>query len=250
MDSLWQDLRYGVRVLMKERAVTAIAILALALGIGANTAIFSVINGVLLRALPYPQAERIVRLSAANPQRGITDGAFSFPRFEHMQRQSGESFEAIAAFCNDSFNLTDGNEPEEIQGLRVSASIFQVLGVQPALGRAFLPEEDRRGANNVVVLSQRLWQRRFGGDAGVVGQPVTLNGLSYTVVGVMPASFQFPFEGVEVWTPKVFDYSRLTAEQVRLGAGYLIAVARLKPAATLELARAEMNTVSQQYQQQ
>ena len=250
METLLQDLRYGARVLLRGRAVTAVAILALALGIGANTAIFSVINGVLLRALPYPQAERILRLSAANPQRGINDGAFSFPRFEHMQRQSGDNLEAIAAFCNDSFNLTDGGEPEELPGLRVSASIFPVLGVQPALGRAFLPEEDQRGASNVVVLSHRLWQRRFGADPKVIGQPVTLNGLSYTVVGVMPATFHFPSEEVEVWTPKVFDYSRLTAEQVRLGAGYLIAVARLKPGASLEQARAEMNTISQHYQQQ
>jgi putative ABC transport system permease protein len=250
METLLQDIRYGVRVLLKGRTVTFIAIMALALGIGANSAIFSVINGVLLRALPYAEADRIVRLSATSPQRGINDGPFSYPRFEDMQQQPSQSLEAIAAFCGDSFNLTGSDEPEEIQGVRISAASFQVLGVPPLLGRAFRAEEDQRGAANVVLLSHRLWQRRFGGDPGIVGQALMLNGLSYTVIGVMPAAFRFPFDEAEMWTPKVFDYSRLTAEQVRLGAGYLNAVARLKPGASLEQARAEMNAFSQHYQQQ
>src|SRR5262249_419988 len=154
------------------------------------------------------------------------------------------------AFTGENFNLTGGSEPEQVQAARVSASYFYTLGVNPVLGRTFLPEEDRRGAAGVVLLNQGLWQRRFGSDPNLIAQSLTLDGNSYTVVGIMPQEYQFPFPGIDIWAPKVFEINFLTQEQVSRGAGYLYAVARLNPGVDLSRARAEMDIATHNYQQQ
>ncbi|HYJ47160.1 MAG TPA: ABC transporter permease, partial [Pyrinomonadaceae bacterium] len=248
-EDMFQDLRYGARMFARKPGFTAVAVLTLALGVGANTTIFSVVNGVLLHPLPYKDSERIMRIMVSNQQRGIADGPVSYLRYEDLRDRS-RSFEKTAAFAFDNFNLTGQEQPEQLQGVRASASLFEVLGVNPARGRLFLPEEDRPGGERVVLVSYGLWQRRFGGDPNLVGRTLTLDGSSYAVVGIMPRGFSFPATGVEVWTTKVFETSRLTPDQVRKGAGYVTLVARLKPGVERESAESEMRVISQQYQQQ
>jgi predicted permease len=249
LNNLSQDLRYGVRMLLKRPGFTAIALLSLALGIGANTAIFSVVNAVLLRALPYKNPDSLVRISAFNQQRGINDGAFSFPRFLHMREQN-HVFEDISVYMSESFNLTGAEEPEQIQGARVSASLFNILGVSPKLGRTFLPEEDQPGGSNVAVLSHSLWRRRFNSDPNLIGKAITLSGSSFIVIGVMPENFQFPYQETHLWATKVFETNRFTPEQIRSGAGFLIALARLKSNTDMKLAQSDMDLISRNYQQQ
>ncbi|HKS40086.1 MAG TPA: ABC transporter permease, partial [Blastocatellia bacterium] len=186
METLFQDIRYGVRVLLKGRAVTAIAVLALTLGIGANTAIFSVINAVLIKPLPYPQPDRVVRVYEKSAK--FDQMSISYPNFLDWQKQS-KSLEAISVFRYQGFNVTGAQGPERIEGRMISATFFTVLGVQPAIGRSILPEEDRPGGPFAVVISYALWQRRFGGDPNLPGKPIIINGKDYTIVGVMPASF-------------------------------------------------------------
>jgi putative ABC transport system permease protein len=246
---MFQDLRFGARMFVRKPGFTAVAVLTLALGVGANTMIFSVVNGVLLHPLPYRDSERIMRVMVSNQQRGIADGPVSYLRYEDL-RDRNRSFEKTAAFAFDNFNLTGQEQPEQLQGVRASASLFEVLGVNPARGRLFLPEEDRPGGAQVALVSYGLWQRRFGGDPNLVGRALTLDGSSYTVVGIMPRGFSFPAAGVELWTTKVFETSRLTPEQIRKGAGYVTLVARLKPGVEREAAESEMRVLSQQYQQQ
>src|SRR5215216_5155330 len=188
METLFQDMRYGVRMLAKSRSLSAVAIIALMLGIGANTAIFSVVNAVLLRPLPYPEPERLIRIYEKSPQ--FDAMSISYPNFLDWQERN-QSFEQMAAFRYDGFNLTGGDLPERIQGRFVSANFFSILGTRPALGRSFLPEEDKPGGNPVVILSNGLWQRRYGRDPNLVGKSLTINGKDYTVVGILPTDFNF-----------------------------------------------------------
>jgi putative ABC transport system permease protein len=191
------DLRYALRMMSKHRLFTGVALLALGLGIGANTAIFSVINAVVLRPLPYQDPEQLVTV--------LHDGAKPVAPANYFDlAQQSQSFEGVAAAQWWEPNLTGRDEPEHLRGLQLTARMFQVLGVSPRLGRTFNPDEDQPGRERVVVLSSRLWQRRFGGDPHIVGQQVTLNGESYTVIGVMPPEFQFaPFwaTNAELWSP-------------------------------------------------
>jgi len=188
---LWQDVRYGVRMLLKHPGFTFIAVLTLALGIGVNTALFSVVNAVLLRPLPYAEPERLVQIYEANAQQGFDRFAFSLANFiDHRDQQTG--FEQMAAYNRWNANLTGAGEPERVQVAIVSASFLPLLRVQPLLGRGFMPEEETPGKDNVAVLSYGLWQRRFGADPGILNQSVTLSGHVCTVVGVLPADFQFP----------------------------------------------------------
>src|SRR4051812_2803599 len=188
METMWQDVRFGVRMLLKKPVFTAIAVLALALGAGANTAIFSVVNGVLLRPLPYKDPEKLVRLGEWSKQ--VPGMSISYPNFKDW-RERNRVFEGLAATQFDSYNLTGGDEPERLQGRNVSYNFFDVLGVVPAVGRSFRADEDRAGAPRVAVLSHGLWQRRFGGDRKIVGKAIALNGESYTVVGVLPQDYRF-----------------------------------------------------------
>ena len=245
LEELGQDLRYGARMLVKNPGFTAIAIIALALGIGANTAIFSVVNAVLLRPLDYEDPDRLVTVLENNWQKGWTRFAVAPGNFAEWREQN-QVFEQMAAYTGSSFILVGEGDPEQLQGTRASANLFALLGVKPALGRDFLPEEDQPGRERVVVVSHRLWQRRFGADPGLVGKPLTLNGHSYTVVGVMPAGFLFPNPRTELWVPVAFSADDLGN---RGGHSY-VAIARLKPGVTLEQAQTEMNAIAARLEEQ
>ncbi|MFL6207307.1 MAG: ABC transporter permease [Pyrinomonadaceae bacterium] len=244
MSTLWQDVRYSLRVWLKRPGFTVVAVLSLALGIGANTAIFSVVQAVLLRPLPFAEADRLVYLTERNTQ---LDGvSLSWPNFTDWRAQN-HVFEKIAAYNRDSYNLTSGGDPERLLAAQASADLFAVLRVHAAQGRVFTNEEDAPGANPVVVLSYGLWQRRFGGAANVVGQSITLNGRGYTVVGVMPQGFAFP-NRVELWLP--LGQLAQPAWQNRDNHMGLFGVARLKPGVALEQARADLNNITASLAQQ
>jgi putative ABC transport system permease protein len=242
---LKHDLRYGARMLWKNPGFTAVAVVALALGIGANSAIFSVVNTVLLRPLPYREPERLVMVWEDNSKIGYPRDTPAAANYIDWRDQN-QVFEGMAATADLSLNLTGAGEPERFDGKRVSANFFSLLGVEPLHGRAFLPEEDVPGANKVVVLSHGLWQRRFGSDSGVVGRSITLNGEAYTVVGVMPPGFQFMSQDVAMWVPIAFT----PQQAANRGNHYLRVVARLKPGVTVERAQAEMSTIAVRLQQQ
>ncbi|HKP86348.1 MAG TPA: ABC transporter permease [Blastocatellia bacterium] len=246
METLLQDLRYGVRMLAKQRAFTAIAVIALALGIGANTAIFSVVNAVLLKPLPYDHPEQLMIVKETNLPRGLPDMNVSLPDF-HVWRESNQVFEQIAAYSTTSYNITGTGEPEQIRGLISSFDLFALLRVNPIHGRAFRPEEEQFGNHQVVILSYGLWARRFGSDANLVGQAITLNGNPFTVIGVMPQGFQFPNAEVALWTPIAFPPE--DSNNTR-GNHFLTAIARLKPGVTREQAQADIVGITAQLEQQ
>ena len=237
MQTLWQDLRYGARMLMKRPGFTLIAVVTLALGIGANTAIFSVVNGVLLRPLPYKEPDRLVMVWGSVRPRGLKRAWISPPNFFDFREQN-QAFEKVSALLEWGPTLTEAGEPERLTGAQVSHDFFSVLGIEPILGRAFLAPEDRPNVERVVVLGAGLWQRRFGADPGVIGKKLTLDGNLYTVVGVMPAGFNFP-DQAELWKPL-----RIGPTTVGRGSAMLRLIARLKPGVTLEQADADMNTVA------
>jgi putative ABC transport system permease protein len=245
MRTLWQDLRFGARALRKKPGFAAVAVVTLALGVGANTAIFSVVNAVLLRPLPYPESERLVRLYEKRPKLGRTRNVVSAPDFIDWRAQS-RTFDGMAAYTGWGASLSGQGEPQQITGELASADLFGVLRAEPLLGRAFTAEEDRPGAPRVVVISHGLWQRRFGADPSAVGRPVTLNGESYTVVGVMPPAFQFPDAETEAWAPLALD----PQDQSTRGSHFLNVVARLKPGVSVEQAQAEMDTIAARLERQ
>ena len=222
-----------------------VAIVTLALGIGGTTAVFSVVNEMLLRALPLDEPQRLVFISASDPQRGVISGRFSLISYEHL-RDSNRSFAGIAAFTGEGLTLTGAGDPEQLRAARVSPDFFRVLGSAPLLGRAFRDSDTAPG----VVISHGLWQRRFASDSQILGKPVTLAQRVYTIVGVMPADYGFPFPGVDVWLSKLIEYSGFQPQQIRDGAGYLASIARLKPGVTLAEANAELDVLFQGYRQE
>ncbi|MCI0355473.1 MAG: ABC transporter permease, partial [Acidobacteria bacterium] len=245
LNDLWQDLRYGLRMMIKQPLFSGVAVLALALGIGGNTAVFSVVNTILLRQLPFRQPEQLVSVSARRPDPGKYP--FTLPDFIDYRDQN-KSLAGIAAFANWSANLTDRGDPERFQGLRISACAFQMLGVEAVVGRTLLPADDTAGQQSVVVLSYGLWQRRFGADRRLVGDTLTLNGVSYTVVGVLPPQFLFPIREAELAIPLAPDADPLRS--VRTSVNFLRAVGRLKPGVTREQAEADLTAVAQWLRQQ
>ena len=245
IENLWQDVRFGARMLRRSPGFTAAAVVALALGIGANTAIFSVVNTVLLRPLPYQDSDRLVMVWEDGSLQGFPRNSVSAANYIDWHAQN-QVFEDMAIIGRMNFNLIGEGEPERIDGRRVSASFFPLLGTTPLLGRTFTPEEDRDGANRVVVMSYGLWQRRFGSDVHITGKSLALNGESYTVVGVMPQSFQFPTPEDELWVPIAFP----PEEAANRGNNSYEVIARLKPGATLEQSQAEMNAIAARLQQQ
>jgi len=249
MESFIQDLRFGARMLMKNPGFTLIAVLTLALGIGANTAMFSVVNAVLLRPLPYPAAEQLVQLNHHYPKQNLR-ASVSPVSFAHY-RQVSQSFAEIGAMTGWEANLTGQGEPERLRGARVTASFFHTLGVNVARGRGFTRDDDQPGRNRVVIVSDGLWRRRFGGAAELVNQTITINGENYIVIGVVPPGFEFGREfgeTVEVWTPLAFTPEQLDARQWRQE--FLGVFARLKPNVTLPQAQAEMETIAAGVRQQ
>lgn len=247
MDSLGelgQDLRFAGRQLAKSPGFTLVAVLTLALGIGATTAIFSVVYGVLLRPLPYPQPERLVRAFAVGPK-GQLHGAFSPPNFLDY-RAASRSLSGLSAFHGGTLNLSgDGGEAERLPTSWVSANFFSVLGTRPLAGRTFAPGEDQPGAPRVAVLSEEVWRRRFGGDPRVVGRSLTLSGEPYQVVGILRHGERYPF-GVDVWVPLVFKPD----EMAERGGVFLATLGRLAPAATLKAAEAEAVVVGHRLRDQ
>src|ERR1044072_6461996 len=186
MNTLLQDIRFGIRMLLKSPSVSIVATIALALGIGANTAIFSVVNAVLLRPLPFPNPDSLVAVFETAPALGRARGSHSYPNFLDFRAQN-TVFEHASSYHGSDFIMTGRGEPARLQGLVVTADLFTLLGVQPKLGRTFLPDEDKpTETGRVVVLSDALFQRRFGGDASIINQAITLDGIRYTVIGVMP----------------------------------------------------------------
>jgi putative ABC transport system permease protein len=245
METLLQDLRYGIRMLIKRPGFTFVAVIALALGIGANTAIFSVINAVLLRPLPFAEPERLVNLWETRPSRGITQNPASYPNFADWRDQN-DVFERVAAFNSTDFTLTGDDNPARLGSAIVSADLFPLLGVQAATGRVFTPEDDKNGAPLTVILSHTLWKQRYNSDPNIVGSSMTLDSKSYTVIGVMPEGFQFPVQNdpVELWTTYANALTPTDGSTIadQRGAHFLQVIARLKPGVTIEQARAAMAT--------
>ena len=247
MNSLLQDLRYAVRQLRKSLGFTAVAVITLALGIGANTSIFSVVNGALLRPLPFKDPDRLVRVWHVPPAKsfpGMTTFAVSAANYLDWERQN-HVFEGIAIYSFHGFTLTGSDKPEQVDACSATSGFFSTLGVQPMLGRLFLPEEDQPGHADVVVLSHRFWQEHFGSNPGVVGHNIKMDGRSILVAGVMPASFQFP-EFAQMWTPMAWT----DQEKAVRGEHHSVVVARLKPGVDLKQAQAEMNTISSRLDEQ
>ena len=238
MGTLWQDVRYGARMLFKAPGFTLVAVLSLALGIGVNTTIFSMVNALILRPLPYEDAQRLVVVQQTQLKQGIRGGSVSFGDFVDWRNESS-LFERIAAYSERSFNLAGEREPERVKGASVSADLFRTLGVSPVHGRDLLAAEDRPNAERVALISHSLWQRRFNSDLNLTGKTLKVNGENYSVVGVMPPNFKYP-SNAELWTPLALD----TTEADR-GNHYLTCIARLKPGVTIEAAQAQLATIAQ-----
>jgi putative ABC transport system permease protein len=251
MATLWQDLSYGARHLFRQPGFAVVAILTLAVGISANTAIFSVVNAVLLRPLPYDEPDQLVRVGGENLRTGKSMGSFS-PQDFYDWRDRNNVFESIAAYDGWSPGLTGAGSPERIEAARVSASFFSILRARPVLGRDFLAGEDQPGNNFVVILNHSLWQRRFNSDPSIIGRQITLNAATYTVVGVMPEGFETPrftrsiLAEPELWAPFAPNLNDWT----RGGRAVDAAVARLKPGVTLVQADAEMKAIARQLEEQ
>ncbi|HEX8161822.1 MAG TPA: ABC transporter permease [Pyrinomonadaceae bacterium] len=254
MRTLWQDLRYGLRAMRKSPGFTAVAVVALALGIGANTAIFSVVDAVLLRPLPFAEPGRLAAIWQTHPfgKKLGYEHLPAAPADFYAWRQSADAFEGLTALAGGNWNVTGGQEPERISGARVSTNMLALLRARPALGRDFAPDEETFGKNRVVILSHGFWQRRFGGDPAVVGRQIALDGNSFQIVGVMPQGFSFPRgmgidpalgldEDPALWTPLALP----PGEAISRGNHFLAAVGRLKPGATFAQGLAQLAAVEQ-----
>jgi predicted permease len=243
MEALWKDIQYGVRMLLRSPSFTIVAIVTLALGIGANTALFSLVNGILLEPLRFPQADQLVTLYQHKPQ--FEYASISYPNFQDWQRDN-QTLQSMAGFRPDNFSLTGLGEPQRIDGMMVSANFFPTLGVSPVLGNDFDPKQDVAGGKPEVMLSAGMWKTKFGSAPDLIGKPLTLNGTDYTIVGVVPASFHLymqNFRTADIYV-LIGQWNDVIFHQRDVGMG-MNAVARLKPGVTLEQARADMEHVTQ-----
>jgi len=251
MDLLWKNLVYSVRMLLKRPSLTIVAIIAIGLGIGANTAIFSVVNTVLLQPLPYEHPEQLVRIASEQRNQALDGrGAFSIPDFLDVQKSS-TTLEYVAVFQGAGTMVTEGGDPERVLGVAVTADYFPLLRVKPVLGRVFTREEDKPGAADVVLISYGLWQRRFGGDPNIIGREVNLGGKT-TVIGIMPPGFQYPItdEPQDFWEP-MFPAQWLTKEAREERANrFMSVIGRLKPDVTIAQAKTDLDLLSKQIEQQ
>jgi putative ABC transport system permease protein len=251
LEALWLDLRYGVRVLTKKITYSAIVILTLALGIGANTAIFSVVNAVLLNPLPFAAPDELMALGQNDSQNRTSLSNFSFPNFADLRDQH-QAFEHLAAYYNTNFTLTGEREALLLRGTVVTAELFPLLGVSPALGRSFLPEEDRAGGGSEgrpVILSWECWEQQFSSNPNIIGHTISLNSASYTIIGVMPAGFRFPIQAQpsEVWVSTSIDYERKIGPiSIMVARGYRgwKVIGRLKSESTPEQAQSEADAIA------
>jgi predicted permease len=251
--TLTQDMRYGIRILAKNPGFTIIAVLTLALGIGANTAIFSVVNAELLRPLPFRDSGRLVSVATGNSRMHTSNGSVSYPDFMDWRAQN-QVFEKMAAYTEATFTLTGGEKPKHLEGASVSAETFDLLGVSPELGRTFQLQEDQP-QHNVVIISDQLWKQQFGGDLTIIGRTVTVDHSGFTVVGVMPPNFRFPLQKdpQAIWTtlsPAQETTDNLPGMLQTRGAHFLTCIARLKPGVTLAQAQAAMDVIASSLSQQ
>jgi putative ABC transport system permease protein len=245
MGTFWQDLRYGVRMLMKNPGFTLVAALAIALGVGANTTIFSAVNALLLRPFSFENQDRLTMIWERVPDSGVRRGSAAPANFLDWRDQS-TVFEEMVATNSRAFNLTEGAQPERVSGTRVSPNFFSLFNVKAARGRTFTAEEGKVGSEQVVLIKQSLWERRYAADPGLVGRQIMIDGRSFTVIGIIPQDFNFPVNGGELWTPLAFDQK----EQADRGNHYLQVVGLLKPGITKEQAQAEIDSISQRAQSQ
>jgi putative ABC transport system permease protein len=243
------DLRYAIRSLLKTRGFTFVAIVTIAVGIGANAALFSIFSQLILKPVTLPQPSSLLAIWSVNNNLNFNAPAVSWPRYQEMIAHT-QSFAATANSAFDNFTLTGNGDPEQLNGLRVTASFFPTLGLQPIRGRNFSPEEDLPNGPPVCLLSYELWQTRFGARETILGETIQLNGQSWQVVGIMPPKVSNPFTQTQIFAPRVFEVAGLTAEQVERGASYAQPIARLKPGVTVEQAKAELAAFSQHYAEQ
>jgi putative ABC transport system permease protein len=247
MNSVLRDLRFGLRLLGKDPWFTLGVVLILTIGIGATTAIFTVVNALLLRPFSYRNPEQLVSLQIKDASQDY-EGTVS--RFE-LVRDHDRSLQSVAAWTNDTLNLTGQGDPMQVAIGRVSPNFFTLLGIQPQLGRSFTDDEGLPAGKPVVVLSNSLWRGRFGGDVNIVGHSLALDGVAYTVVGVLPAHVQFPFVGeTDIWTPRYFELTLIPSQKLRQGVGYLGMVARMRPGSSLQQSNTELAVLNQQYRRQ
>ena len=250
MSDLLHDLRHGLRALRRAPGFTAVAAVTLALGIGATTSIFSVVNAVLLRPLPYAHADRAAMVWLDNRRGNNAEDIHSWPNLADLRAQN-RVFDEIAGYAPGGYNLTNGCaegacEPERVPAARTTANLFAALGAQPLLGRVYTAEEEAEGRDGVVVIGHGLWSRQFGADPEAVGRTVRLNGRERTIIGVLPRGFAFPTAETDVWVPLVVPPRVREARS----AYWLYAVGRLKPGVTLERARADMGAIASPHAQQ
>src|SRR5215208_671026 len=252
MSALFQDLHYAKRMLLKQPGFTVVALLSLAIGIGANTAIFSVVNAVLLHPLPYREPDQLVKVlqSSANPGKFGMASLWAYPRFAALRDQN-ETFAGVAAYARRAFNLTGTDEPERLQAEFVSADYFPLLGIDAAQGRTFLPEEDRTpSTHGVALLGYGLWQRRFGGDPSAVGKTVELDKHALTIVGVLPRGFKGQSGTADVWMPMMMVPRMLSARMLTHPRSYWVEViGRLKPGVAREQAQTEMELLRERIEE-
>jgi putative ABC transport system permease protein len=242
LQTLWQDARYAVRVLIKNPGFSAAAILTLTLGIGATTTIFSVVNGVLFRPLPFPEADRLASVFMRFTPQNSPRGTLSMADYLDV-RANARAFETISAYTHNRLDITGAGTPEQVVGVVATPSLFTVLGAHPIIGRTFLPDEDKPGGSRLMILSEALWRRRFNADPAIVGRTITGSGVVYTIVGVMPASFTYPQANTEFWTNLVMQ------PPTRRGPFMLMTVGRLRPEATIAQAQAEMTALGRRIEQ-
>src|SRR5436190_2385916 len=252
MNTLLQDIKYGLRMLIKSPSLSIVATIALALGIGANTAIFSVVNAVLLQPLPFPNSDALMSVFETDSVRGGIRGSYSYPNFFDLRDQN-HVFEHVAAYHDNDFTLTGQGQPVMLHGAMASADLFSVLGVTPILGRTFTPTEDNlTESGRVVVLSERLFAGRFNSDPSIVNKTITLNGHSFTIIGVMPKGFEFPIQNdpLDLWTTIADDAAGEEPITAQRGAHFLRVIGRLKPGVSKSQAQAEADTIGARLTQQ
>lgn len=240
------DIQYGLRQLIKQPSFTILAIVALALGIGANTVLFSAINTLFLRPLAYPKPEQLVRVWGSFPERGLDRANVSWPRYLAWRDQQ-QCLSDFSAQSFTGFTMTGRGDPQNLQAARVTANFFTTLGVQPLFGRTFTAAEDQPGGANVALLSHAFWQKQFAGDRNVLGQSLTLNGTSFTVIGVLPPTLKFPFVQTQVWAPRVYETEGIPPDLVERGTGYLLTLGRLKPGVSVQQADQQLHIIDKRY---
>jgi predicted permease len=245
MEVLLTEIRYGVRRLLKHPAFTAIAVVTLALGISANTTIFSAVDSLLLHPFSFPNQDRLVVVFEQNRATGVVRGSVSPGNFEEWREQN-QSYEELVAIQQRAFDLSDGSIPQRVPGYQITDGFFQALGVKAALGRTLMSEDSEPGREQVTVLKHSFWQQHFAGNPDIVGKTINLDRKQFTVVGVMPADFNYPYNTGEMWVPLVFT----PAEKANRGNHYLRIIGLLKPGVSMAQAQSDLSSIAQRAQQQ